>query len=74
MSEAQRSPDADIALHTKLMQVKHLLPEGSDIRLSLGHQDIHAPNMFVQKECVASFVDWQNTRIGPLFLKARRPW
>lgn len=51
----------------------YLLPKGDQIRSTLWHWDIHAPNMFVHKDCITSLIDWQDTWAGPLFLQARSP-
>jgi hypothetical protein len=53
--------------------VEYLLPDGDQTRSTLWHWDIHAPNIFAQKDCITSLIDWQDTWAGPLFLQARRP-
>ncbi|KAF2851214.1 hypothetical protein T440DRAFT_395295 [Plenodomus tracheiphilus IPT5] len=73
-SEAQRTPEAHIALYEKFLKVADsLLPKGELVRPTLWHWDIHAPNMFVKDGRVTSLIDWQDTWIGPLFLQARHP-
>ncbi|KAH8719343.1 kinase-like domain-containing protein [Phaeosphaeriaceae sp. PMI808] len=73
-SEAQRTPDAHIALYRKFLDVvEYLLPKGDQIRPTLWHWDIHAPNIFVHEGHITSLIDWQDTWVGPLFLQARHP-
>jgi hypothetical protein len=73
-SEAQRTPNAHIALYRKFMDViEYLLPEGDLSRTTLWHWDIHAPNIFVDNNRVASLIDWQDVWIRPLSLQARHP-
>jgi hypothetical protein len=49
------------------------MPEGDQVRPTLWHWDIHAPNIFVHENHVTSLIDWQDTWVGPLFLQARHP-
>ncbi|KAH7406540.1 kinase-like domain-containing protein [Phaeosphaeria sp. MPI-PUGE-AT-0046c] len=73
-SEAQRTPEAHIDLYKKFLDVaEYLLPRGDQIKPTLWHWDIHAPNIFVHKNHVTSLIDWQDTWVGPLFLQARHP-
>jgi hypothetical protein len=70
----QRTPGAHIALYRKFLDVaEYLLPKGYQVRPTLWHWDIHAPNIFVHENRVTSLIDWQDTWIGPLFLQARHP-
>lgn len=52
---------------------EHILPKGDQIRPTLWHWDIHAPNIFVEGDHVTSLIDWQDIWVGPLFLQARHP-
>ncbi|KAF1961603.1 hypothetical protein CC80DRAFT_400961 [Byssothecium circinans] len=73
-SEAQRTPDAHIALYKRFLDVaEYLLPKGGQVRPTLWHWDMHAPNVFVHKYHITSLIDWQDTWVGPLFLQARHP-
>ena len=74
-SAAQHSPDAHTALYKKFRAVAdHLLPEKEEhVRPTLWHWDIHAPNIFVDKNKITSLIDWQDVWAGPLFLQARHP-
>ncbi|KAH6723680.1 kinase-like domain-containing protein [Leptodontidium sp. MPI-SDFR-AT-0119] len=73
-SEAQRTPEAHVVLYRKFLDVaEYLLPKGDQIRPTLWHWDIHAPNIFVHEGHVAALIDWQDTWVGPLFLQARHP-
>ncbi|KAF2235720.1 hypothetical protein EV356DRAFT_522818 [Viridothelium virens] len=73
-SEAQRSPDAHIAIYKRFLDiVDYLLPKGEQTRPTLWHWDIHAPNIFVRGDQITSLIDWQDTWAGPLFLQARHP-
>ncbi|KAH9217470.1 kinase-like domain-containing protein [Leptodontidium sp. 2 PMI_412] len=73
-SEAQCTPEAHVVLYRKFLDVaEYLLPKGDQIRPTLWHWDIHAPNIFVHEGQVAALIDWQDTWVGPLFLQARHP-
>ncbi|KAH6638995.1 kinase-like domain-containing protein [Boeremia exigua] len=74
ISEAQRTPESHIVLYKKFLDVvEYLLPEGEEIRPTLWHWDIHAPNIFVDKDHITGLIDWQDIWVGPLFLQARHP-
>lgn len=52
----------------------YLLPSDHNLTKStLWHWDIHAPNIFVNEDKITSVIDWQDARVGPLFLQARQP-
>ncbi|KAI9699844.1 MAG: Phosphotransferase enzyme [Bogoriella megaspora] len=73
-SEAQRNPEAHTALYKKFLQVAdYLLPSDHQIRPTLWHWDIHAPNIFVHGDQITNLIDWQDTWLGPLFLQAQHP-
>jgi hypothetical protein len=73
-SEAQRTPAAHIDLYRRFLDVaEYLLPKADQIRPTLWHWDLHAPNIFVNKGRITCLIDWQDTWVGPLFLQARHP-
>jgi hypothetical protein len=73
-SEAQRTPAAHIDLYRRFLDVaEYLLPKADQIRPTLWHWDLHAPNIFINKGHITCLIDWQDTWVGPLFLQARHP-
>ena len=75
VTEAQRSPDAHIALYRKFHDIADYLLPGTEefIRSTVWHWDVHAPNIFVDGHKITSLIDWQDAWSGPLFLQARQP-
>ncbi|KAG4434115.1 hypothetical protein IFR05_010395 [Cadophora sp. M221] len=68
MSEAQRTPEAHVVLYRKFLDVaEYLLPKGDQIRPTLWHWDIHAPNIFVHEGHVTALIDWQDIWVGPFY-------
>lgn len=54
--------------------VDQLLPSDEKlIRSALWHWDMHASNIFVEKDRVSAIIDWQDAWAGPLFVQARHP-
>jgi hypothetical protein len=74
-SEAQKSPEAHIALHKKYLDVSpYILPKDERMaRSTLWHWDLHAPNIFVKDDQITGLIDWQSAWAGPLFLQYRYP-
>ncbi|XMA20108.1 hypothetical protein WAI453_012899 [Rhynchosporium graminicola] len=72
---AQESPDAHMALYKKFLKIfPYILPEDGRMSCStLWHWDLHASNLFVKNDQVASIIDWQSTWAGPLFVQYRYP-
>jgi len=74
-NEAQRSSDAHIALHKKLQDVADYLLPGNEelVKSTIWHWEVHAPNVFVDRDKITSLIDWQDAWAGPLFLQAQQP-
>ena len=76
-SEAQSSVEAHIAIYKKFNDVADfLLPNKKKyVTATLWHWDIHASNLFINKDTteITGLIDWQDTWVGPLFLQARHP-
>ncbi|OBT62653.1 hypothetical protein VE03_07536 [Pseudogymnoascus sp. 23342-1-I1] len=70
-SDAQKSPDAHVALYNKYLAISpYIFPEDKSMsRSTLWHWDMHASNIFVEDDRITSLIDWQSTWAGPLFLQ-----
>jgi hypothetical protein len=74
-SDAQESPCCHLQLLDKFLKaMPYLLPPEKELhRPTLWHHDLHAGNIFVEKNQIVSIIDWQASTIIPLFLTCGIP-
>ncbi|KAL1882573.1 hypothetical protein Plec18167_002989 [Paecilomyces lecythidis] len=69
------APEDHVQLLQKFLAVlPHVLPPAEITRPALLHQDLHADNIFVDKDDptkISSIIDWQALYAAPLFLQAK---
>lgn len=81
MKEHAPNPESSDARKEKLSLLdrfeaicSHLLPKLPRFnRPTIWHLDLRSANLFVKNSRITDIIEWQEARIGPFFLQARRP-